>query len=181
MWTVGLFKAPHISLAVEYGTEFATGITTAKSVLLLGSSRPDSAEAPKLRSPQAHPLPPRASEQARSGEAMVTATLYRWATIRWRGHPCQSGWPKERLADHSSTPTSRAWCRRSLGLQGHLGKPQLYCGLGRIGSPQRRIRRRNASHRTARLDQPLNVRLNLVVVDRTDSAEPKVGQWYRHV
>jgi hypothetical protein len=105
----------------------------------------------------------------------------RWATIRWKGHSCQSGWPKKRLADHSTAPTSWAWCSRCLGSQGHFREPQLYCGLGRIGSPQRRIRRRNASHRTARLDQPLNVRLNLVVVDRTDSAGPKVGQWYRHV
>src|SRR5918998_1954312 len=130
---VGLFKAPHISLAVEYSTEFATGIMTAKSVLLLASTRPDSAEAHQLRSPQAHPLPPRASEQARSGEAMVTATLYRWATIRWKGYPCQSGWPKKRLADHSTAPTSWAWCSRFLGSQGHFRKRQLYCGLARIG------------------------------------------------
>jgi hypothetical protein len=130
---------------------------------------------------EVHPPPPGASEQARFGEAMVTATLYRWATIRWRGHPYQSGWPKKRLADHSSTPTSRAWCSRFLGSQGHLRKPQLYCGLWHTGSPQRRMRRRNASYQTARLDQPLSVGLNLVVVDRTDSAEPKVGQWYRHV
>jgi hypothetical protein len=130
---------------------------------------------------EVHPLPPGASEQARSGEAMVTATLYRWATIRWKGHSCQSGWPKKRLADHSTAPTSWAWCSRFLGSQGHLRKPQLYCGLGRIGSPQRRIRRRNASHQTARLDHPSSLRLNFVVVDRTDSAEPKVGQWHRHV
>jgi hypothetical protein len=130
---------------------------------------------------EVHPLPPRASEQARFGEAMVTGLLYSWATIRWRGHPLWHGWPTKRLADHSTAPTSWAWCRRFLGLQGHLRKPQLYCRLGHIGSPQRRMRWRNASHQGARLDQPSSVRLSLVVVDRTAGAGPKVGQWHRHV
>jgi hypothetical protein len=89
--------------------------------------------------------------------------------------------PKKRLADDSSAPTSWAWCRRSLGSQSHLRKPQLYGGLGHIGSPQRRMRWRNAFHQTARLDHSSGVRLNRVVVDRTDSDGPKVGQWYRHV